>query len=405
MDNLTQFENMISYLKKTFNIKIDTKDDTGITYILTLTKPLFKIKIEDNMLGMKVYNQPRFKQYDSLETIFNIIAKNLGIDDLTSQLWIEDENQQQEQNQEEQENQEIEKEKFERNDSLSNEEKALRNQLSQEVQQILNSKNEALDTKNLSTWSMAYSKCKDLKEKDAFIELFFNKKVNVPANIIKNNITALTSIFDNRGFDANKNPSIKFVDNWNTKVGKEMNPGVIMVLIGLINNKSLTSGNDELIYTDSLLYEPNIYDNVKVNYNNILDSLTIYIKIYKMGRVPEDTVKQMSEDYDFITETKSPQELAEQIVYDKSSNQLRNIDEIKYLYGQLTGEEYQSSDNTLDKKNISDLKRAIENKNIPEVTTLDKDAGKALTQAINKVISSDNRVLKLISDNVTNTGK
>lgn len=409
MDNLIQFENVISSLKDYFSVKIDSKDDSGATYILTLKKtcPLFKVRINDNakVFEMKVFNQGRnYKQYESLEKIFEIIEKNLGIGDLTSQLIIqtndtqEQEPQQdnQEQNSQETDNivdeQETNKKPFIPRADLLDEASRLRGELSDEVLAVLRRANEDYDPNNIGVWELAYKKCKDDEERDNLIQLFLNKKMNMSGKQVERNFVGLREWVNGRGFNIDKNLALRFIDNYSDKYpNQEIPSGVCSLLVDLANRKIISDTNNIganiLNDTDSILYYPKVYNNLNSTYNDVLDIINIYNKIYNTDfNKFKNNISKVTSTFNFLNPSalNSSQELAKEVCM--GGDKLRDKDEVQTIYEMLTGKAYERDKDTTE---VQDAQKIINDyKKDNKIDNLDK---------------ADTKTLRLVQDAINTT--
>ena len=416
IDNQIQFSNIMETLKNYFKVTSEVmRDKTGVAYKLSQMKnELFNINIET--LKMKVFNG-KYKQYDSLETIMKIIEKNLGIEDLHSQIIkkadkeIEPVEPTKDKNiKDTEEEKEINEPQnnFNRNIKLDNEAKELLHQLPQEVQQILTKKTEDYDRTNINVWNLALKKCKSDKEKDTLIELFLNKKMNIAKSRIERNFLGLREWCTQRGFDIDKNLALYFIDKFDEKYPeKEIPSGSIILLTDLSNRKIIQSDALKILQDkNSLLYEQALYEDLKNNYNDILDIVSMYYRIYNMSPITnQKKIDKLTSDFKFLTPELlgSPQSLAKAMCMNGSK--LRDKDEVEIIYEALTDNTYKRDrDETADKditeiirdyredKKLDNLERAnIRTLNLVQdaVNATFKDNPKAANDFLNNLQKSE----------------
>ena len=394
MNNLNQFYEIKKYFEDNFKVKEDiTSDDSALMWELTLTRYLIRVVIKDNV---KPYYEPQFKQkgglskfeFDNLENLMNSLAKNLGVKDLTSQLYTDADTEQEEENGEKET-------PFNRNANLSKEEQSLRAQLSDEVNKILNSMNEDFDNKNINIWNLAYSKCKNDKEKEALIKLFMNKKMNIKSEYIDRNMLGLEKWIDDRGFDIKKNLALRFIDIYSSLYPNDEIPtGSLMVLIDLLNRKLIREENVQsnfLFDKSSILYVKNIYNNLNENYKNLVDIFKMYEKVYNSNPLTPQKQQILLDNFKFLNPqiVKSPSDLAYAMCID--NDRLRDMNTIETLFSVITDKTRNDiQDEVEEQSSVKDVVKDLQRDNkLDTLPFIDKRTARLVQDAINTALAKN----------------
>lgn len=410
MNNLNQFYDMKKYFEDTFKIKEDIiSDDSGLLWELTYTKYLIRVVLDK---GDKPYYEAHLKQkgannngkymFNTLEDLMASVAKNLGVQDLTSKLYTDKEVEQEVQTEED-------TRVFNRNANLTKEEEALRSQLSKEVQDILSSINEDYDRTNINVWNLAYSKCKSDKEKDILIQLFMNKKMNVKAEYIEKNFVGLRQWVNQRGFDIDKNLGLKFIDKYTELYpNQEIPSGSLIVLIELSNRNMLTTENPVLLNdTRSILYEKNIYNKLPDGYGDLIDILKMYYEVYNSNpnSMTQEKASQLINNFKFITEdiVKKPQELAYVMCIDNGNLRPDNtIETIFSIITEKTRNDIQDKEETVSlDKIIKDWNRDKKLDSLPET---DARTLRLVQSVLNNTFNGNEKAKQDFTNNLNKVG-
>lgn len=396
IQNIQQWEKVKKYLEKTFKLEeTGTKDDTGIEYNLTnYKKPVANISVETLEWGI---SNKKFK-FNDIKSLFNSVAKNLGIKDLTSQILDNNSLNNQEDTDNEEEVEDVEHNNFNRNSALDDEYKKLRAQLSDEVKQVLSSINEDYDNKNINIWELAYNKCKTNKEKDILIKAFMNRKMNISAEQIDRNTLGLRQWVNERGFDIHKNLALRFIEQYNKRHPGEEIPSGSLIVLGDITNKKLISEENINLLTDqnSILYQPDIYKNIQQNYKNLIDILIMYEDIYNSFPISKpDRINSLLNQFKFLTEEdiRSPQMLAAKVCMD--GDKLRDKTTIETAYSILTGKNYtRAVDDYDDTIGVEDIIKDIDyDKKIDNLYKANQKTLKLVSNGLNKTFKENPKAL------------
>lgn len=413
MNNAMQLGQVMNTLKKLFKVTEAQNDDSGIVYALQVKK-LLTLRLSD--LTITDYNNAKVGTYNDLTSLMSFVAESLGISDLTSQLFTEnpqeDEIQQDEQsqentqdNQEEQQQDETQQPKsynFERTSALDKEYNELVNALEKSThttKAFLNALNEEYDPRHIGDWDQYYRTLGSEEDKMNLIKLFVNKKMNILADkVIGDNMRGLKSWVDQRGFDLNRNLGLQFVNNWQRTNGDKTIPTTALAeLIYLSNDRVIQSNKKDLIDDpDSILYN-DIYD-TSLGYERLTNIIEMYDSISKSS-LDEGKIEEIKEMYSFIT-ANDPKSIAKQVVWDGSK--LRDFDIITSLYQSLLGDEAQDFNKVSTKSDLNKLLKAIDNKNLDQVNTYDKESSNVITQAVNKSMQGDRQFYNTLSKEVQN---
>lgn len=406
MNNLNQFYEIKKYFESNFNIKEDiVSDDSGLIWELTSKRYIIRVVLNK---GNKPYYEPKFKskqgtnkfEFNKLEDLFKSLEKNLGINDLTSQLYTTtaDDDLNQTNNTEDINN--TDNRVFNRNANLNKEEQALRSKLSKEVLDTLNSVNEDYDRKNINIWNLAYSKCKNDKEKDILIQLFMNKKMNIKAEYIERNFVGLRKWVDQKGFDINKNLALKFIDKYSSLYPNEEIPsGSLIILIDLANHKIIDETNPVLINDkQSILYVKDIYNNLNNNYENVIDSIKMYYDVYTLGPtiMTQNKINELKQ-FKFIPESdmKNTMKLAYIMCIDDNEH-LRDINTIETIYSIITDKSRRDiQDNNDDEVDIKKIQRDWrQDKKLDSLPSANKKTLRLIQNSVNDVFNNNPQARK-----------
>lgn len=419
MNNANQFIEVMQQLKskKIFDIKETLNDDSGICYDLSVKKLL---TIDINNLIIYDYKSGKITNtFNDLQSLMTFIGGNLGINDLTSQLYTDQPQQQDDtqtntqddtQNQEQQEQQDDTQQQksyeIKRTPALDNEYNELVNKLSKRDDNLkswLNLLNEDWDPRNVGDWEQKYRSYSSEEDKMDFIKIFINKKMGIESDVIGDNMRGLKTWVDERGFDLKKNLGLRFINNWNKiKGNKEIPTLALDELIYLANKNVIASTKPDLIDNpESILYE-NIYDST-IGYDRLTQIVQMYNAIYNADLDPA-VIEDLKENYSFIT-ANDPKQIAKQVVWD--GNKLRDYDIIKSIYQTLLGDNAQDFNQVSPKNNLKKLIRAVENKKLDQVNTYDKESSDILTRALNNSLQ-DSQFYKTLGNainSILNEGK
>lgn len=432
VNNLNIFADMKKYFTDNFIVNEQLASDSKITvWDLSLRPKKYLIKAYLQTKD-KPYYQPLFNKdkkqfkFNSVEALMKSIAKNLGINDLTSQLYTEAEQQDfkavtdeltdeernqdkvnqntnTEQNEEEQEVEQQQERTFNRDINLNKEELELRKQLSKEVLDILHSVNEDYDRTNINVWNLAYSKCKNDKEKDILIQLFLNKKMNVKAEYIDRNFLGLRQWVDQRGFDINKNLGLRFIDNYTSLYpNKEVPSGSLTVLIDLSNRHIISEqpGTNNILFDkQSLLYVTDLYTNLRENYGNVIDIITMYHKVYQYepDKLTQEKVTQLTNNFKFITKkiATTPMDLA-YVMCVNDNDKIRPIVTIETIFSIITDQTRSDIQNITDyKTNVKGVLKDIRQDNkLDSLPDADVKTIRLVQNSLNNVFKDNKEALK-----------
>lgn len=276
----------------------------------------------------------------------------------------------------------------------------LRSQLSSEVQEILKSKNESIDSKNIGTWNSAYKACQSDDERIILNKLFFSKKMNINPDLIEECDQSILNWTAKYGYNPDKNTLLKFIDNYETK-NKESKITVEMIYLFSKGATDKTITTYDLNDSRNIIYNPNLYADMtiqqtperidiinwwklfayknlfKIIYNDKTHRANIYFKSGMEGNI---NAVQESESEILINLKNKFTELSNASAYDvanmfifDSTGKLYPYEDIKYLMELLINDTSTETTQTTqqDSRRISDTKNTIvsrisRNQNLPD---------------------------------------